>query len=90
MEKSCILKVLYNTILSLIGYGVFAQKQIRRKDFVLQYPGEVVTDEVGKHLEENLPVDCGSFLFFYEKIWYVCFLLLQEILLFKIRNLNNI
>lgn len=53
----------------IIGYGVFTTKDFCNKDFLLQYPGRLLSNSEGKRLEEFYPTDLGSFIFFYGDKW---------------------
>ena len=55
--------------LRLIGFGVFAIKEFRKTDFLLQYPGKVMSAKKGKQLEDSYPLHLGSYLFYHGKIW---------------------
>ena len=38
-----------------VGYGIFTNKDFCKKDFLLQYPGKLVSSADGKKLEETYP-----------------------------------
>ncbi|XP_057294029.1 uncharacterized protein LOC130657627 isoform X3 [Hydractinia symbiolongicarpus] len=50
-----------------IGYGVFTTLPLKHHQFVLQYPGKVLTRKEGERLELEYPTSCGSFIFFMDK-----------------------
>ena len=53
------------------GFGVFTRKSFSKGDFLLEYSGEGVSASVGRSRVENYPKHLGSFLFFFEKYWYI-------------------
>ncbi|XP_028417446.1 histone-lysine N-methyltransferase set-1-like [Dendronephthya gigantea] len=58
-----------------IGRGVFTTKTFSKGDFLLEYKGELISQEEGYIREKNYPDDLGSFLFFFQQgnasLWYV-------------------
>ncbi|PIK59075.1 putative histone-lysine N-methyltransferase pr-set7-like [Apostichopus japonicus] len=48
-----------------IGSGVFCEKRFKKGDFLLEYQGELISQEEGEHREANYPEDKGSFLYFF-------------------------
>ncbi|XP_062606599.1 uncharacterized protein LOC134268369 isoform X2 [Saccostrea cucullata] len=52
----------------IIGKGVFAVKDFKEGEFVLEYDGEYITREDGKKREETYPLSLGSYIFFFLKM----------------------
>ncbi|XP_028418510.1 N-lysine methyltransferase KMT5A-A-like [Dendronephthya gigantea] len=50
-----------------IGRGVFTTKTFSKGDFLLEYKGELISQEEGYIREKNYPDDLGSFLFFFQQ-----------------------
>ncbi|XP_071823694.1 uncharacterized protein [Apostichopus japonicus] len=48
-----------------IGSGVFCEKRFKKGDFLLEYRGELISQEEGEHREANYPEEVGSFLYFF-------------------------
>ncbi|XP_014672579.1 PREDICTED: N-lysine methyltransferase SETD8-A-like [Priapulus caudatus] len=49
-----------------IGYGVFAEKKVMRSDFLLEYHGEIITEEEATTREKlYIEQNKGSFLYFF-------------------------
>ena len=60
----------------IIGYGVLTRKHFCNKDFLLQYPGPLLSNSEGRRLEESYPTELGSLIFFHGDKWWVCYFLL--------------
>ncbi|XP_071823328.1 uncharacterized protein [Apostichopus japonicus] len=48
-----------------IGSGVICEKRFKKGDFLLEYRGELISQEEGEHREANYPEEVGSFLYFF-------------------------
>ena len=48
-----------------IGKGVFATRDFRAGDFLLEYHGELIAIEEARRREKSYPLALGSFLFFF-------------------------
>ena len=44
---------------------MFAKKDFRRGEFLLEYAGECISAEQGQDREKNYPINLGSYLFFF-------------------------
>ena len=59
----------FENYLLVIGFGVITTKRIQEREFVLEYPGKLISAENGRYRKENYPAHYGSFLFFYNEYW---------------------
>ena len=50
---------------------MFCLATFKAKDFILVYPGPIISAKKGRELEDSYPASLGSYLFFYGKNWYV-------------------
>ncbi|KAJ8049629.1 Histone-lysine N-methyltransferase PR-Set7 [Holothuria leucospilota] len=48
------------------GYGVYAQKHYFKQEFLLEYPGQLISEKDGEKREKEYPPDKGSFLYFFK------------------------
>lgn len=53
----------------LLDFGVFTTKKFQKGDFLLEYPGDLISDKEGRERVEKYDPSLGSYLFFYEKTW---------------------
>ena len=72
--------VLYCDIFCGLGYGVFVLRNVQAGEFLLQYPGEVLSAEDGVKREEQYKNEqLGCYLYFFDfngkKLWSVKFIL---------------
>ena len=60
------------------GYGVFAKKLYSKREFLLEYDGELLPAKEGYKREKEYPEERGSFLYFFRdqgrSYWYVVIL----------------
>ena len=49
-----------------LGKGVFATKMFKKGSFLLEYKGELISQEEGERREEEYDESLGSFIFFFK------------------------
>jgi SET domain. len=54
----------------LIGYGIFTTRQFEAGQFLLEYPGELISKAEGIKRQKNYQPKDGSFVFYYQDKWY--------------------
>ena len=68
------LRFIQNLIFCHLGKGVFATKMFKKGSFLLEYKGELISQE-GERREEEYDVSLGSFIFFFKMgrktMWWV-------------------
>ncbi|XP_057311383.1 histone-lysine N-methyltransferase EZH2-like [Hydractinia symbiolongicarpus] len=52
-----------------IGYGVFTTKTFYKEEFLLEYPGPLISAALGRERQESYSAHHGSYLFFYNNTW---------------------
>ena len=55
--------------LCVLGYGVFATASFGKADFLLEYPGPLLSKAEGEKLLDSYESGLGSYLFFYNNYW---------------------
>ena len=78
--------ILYITIL---GYGVFVTKYFEKSQFLLEYPGELISEAEGSKREKKYKTSLGSFIFYYEKYWYVSLVCILICILHSLDRAQN-
>ena len=62
-------------IILFLGRGVFTTKKFSKGDFLLEYKGELVSEDEGYQREDLYETELGSFLFFFKNgskcLWWV-------------------
>lgn len=56
----------YFILFCLLGRGVFTTKLFSKGDFLLEYKGELITEDEGSRREDLYDPDLGSFFFFFK------------------------
>ena len=62
---------MHTALFIILGYGVFTTIELEKNSFMLEYPGELLTVQQGEERCNEYEESIGSFLFFYNDIWYV-------------------
>ena len=57
--------------LHFLGFGVFTTANVEAGEFLLEYRGELVSSDEGNRRRKQYHPNLGSYLFFYNKFWYV-------------------
>uniref|UniRef100_K1PFJ0 Histone-lysine N-methyltransferase pr-set7 n=1 Tax=Magallana gigas TaxID=29159 RepID=K1PFJ0_MAGGI len=50
----------------VIGKGVFAKKDYKKGEFILEYDGELISRREGENREKNYSSALGSYIFFFK------------------------
>jgi SET domain-containing protein len=53
-------------LFTILGRGVFAKQWFQKGSFLLEYKGELISEEEGCHREEKYDDELGSFIFFFK------------------------
>lgn len=51
------------------GYGIFATKTFQPNEFLLEYPGELISKQEGERRRISYHNDIGSYIFFVNNQW---------------------
>ena len=70
------IKITFNYILlfKILGFGVFATREYKKNEFIVEYASKSVSRKEGFKLEKSYENTEGSYLYFCGKYWYVIFI----------------